>query len=168
MNLLESIKRLRFTFGKQNKPNETDIVALNTILKSIDDFQKKGIEDNRVFAKILCLYIKDKYYASNQNINESLKFLSQELKLPLDVHIEILASKINSTQLTNYIKTLTIDIPENEFTDVEALAKRENQFWDVHQKNILDEIMFYNSPDQVKGNFFMTANQILNNEAYRL
>jgi len=168
MNLPEAIKRLRYTISKLNKPNQTDIHALNEILQSLDKYQKKGVEDNRVFAKVLCLYIKDKYYNGNQDINQTLKFLSMELKQPLDVHIEILASRINSTQLINYINTLKIDVPESEFTDVVALAKRENEFWEVHQKNILDEIMFYNSPEQVKSNFFTTANEILNNQNYRV
>lgn len=166
--LTDAIKRLRYTIGKFNKPNETDIIALNEVLKTIDAYQNKGVEENRVFAKVLCLYIKDKYYNSNQDINETLKFLSKELKEPLDFHIEILASRMNSTQLTNYINTLTIDVPDREFTDVEALAKRENKFWEVHQKNILNEIMFYNSPEQIKARFYSTANEILNNKSYRV
>lgn len=168
MNLKECIKRLRYTISNKNKPNETDAIALNEVLKTLSGYQNKGVEENRVFAKVLCLYIKDKYYNSNQDINQTLKFLSMELKQPLEVHIEILASRMNSTQLTNYIKTLTIDVPESEFENVEALAKRENQFWEIHQKNILDEIMFYNSPEQVKGHFYTTANQILNTEIYRV
>lgn len=168
MNLPEAIKRLRYTLSKFNKPNQNDIHALNEILQTLEGYQKKGVEENRVFAKVLCLYIKDKYYNSNQDINQTLKFLSMELKQPLDVHIEILASRINATQLTNYINTLTIDVPESEFTDVVALAKRENQFWQVHQKNVLDEIMFYNSPEKVRDNFYITANEILNNQNYRV
>ena len=73
MNLKECIRRLRYTFTNKNKPNETDIIALNEILQTLGNYQNKGVEDNRVFAKMLCLYIKDKYYNSNQDINQTLK-----------------------------------------------------------------------------------------------
>jgi len=168
MNLIEAIKRLRFTFSKQNKPNNIDADALSILLFNLNNLQKDRIEDNRVFAKLLCILIKEKYSNGNNDINQTLKFISQDLKEPLEFHIETLSNKITSTQIVNFIKTLTIDVPESEFSDPIALANRENQFWDVHQKQILNEIIFSNSLEQTRDNFFMTANEILNNDNYRL
>jgi len=167
MSLQESIKRLRYTFVNKNKPNDKDIEALNELLMVLERSHASKIEDNIIYAKILCLHIKDRYLNSNQDINETLKFLSKDLKESLDFHIETLANKIISTQIVNYVKTLTIDVPDSELNNPIALANIENQFWDVHQKNILNEIIFSNSSENVKKNFFITANEILNNENYK-
>ena len=168
MSLTESIKRLRFTFLKQNKPNQTDVDALNEVLKAIESYQSKKVDDNRVFAKLLCLYIKESYHKNNNDINQVLMVLGNELKKPLDIHISMLSNKMTTTQIVNYINGLTIDVPTDEFCDLIALAKREDEFWNTHQKEILNEILFMNSEQSIKSNFYNTANQILNTEIYGL
>lgn len=167
MTQIEAIKRLKFTFSKGNKPNQTDVEALNTILLLLNKTQKQKVEDNRVFAKLLAIDLYNRYNSCNQDINLALKTLGDKLKHPLEYHIELLSSRITSTQLVNYIKTLTIDVPENEFNDPIALAKREDEFWTVNQRNILDEILFFNSTEQLRNNFYNTANEILNNDNFR-
>lgn len=167
MTQIEAIKRLRFTLSKGNKPNQTDIEALNTILLFFDATQKKQVEDNRIFAKLLAIDLKHRYLRCNEDINNTLKNLSQDLKQKLEFHIGLLSAKMTTTQITNYVKGLTIKVPKNEFNDPIALAKRENQFWDEHQQSILDEILFLNSEEQIRDNFYSTANEILNNENYR-
>lgn len=167
MTQIDAIKRLRFTLSKGNKPNQTDVEALNTILLFFDTTQKKQVDDNRIFAKLLAIDLKKRYLICNEDINEALKSLSRDLKNTLEFHIDTLSNKMISTQIINYVKTLKIDVPESEFNDPIALAKREDEFWDVHQRNILDEILFLNSKEQIRNNFYTTANEILNNENYR-
>jgi hypothetical protein len=167
MTQIEAIKRLRFTLSKGNKPNQTDIEALNSILLFFDSTQKKQVEDNRIFAKLLAIDLKYRYERCNDDINSALKNLSQDLKQKLEFHIGLLSAKMTTSQITNYIKGLTIEVPESEFNDPIALANRENDFWDMHQRSIIDEILFSNSEEQLKNEFYTTANEILNNDNYR-
>jgi len=168
MNLNESIKRLRFTFLKQNKPNQTDVDALNEILKTIESYQSKNVDDNKLFAKLLCINIKERYLRCNEDINETLKSLSTDLKDPLEFQIEKLSAKIRSTQLINFIKTLKIDVDLENTISVEDWAKKESEFWEQHNRTIIDEILFMNSTEEIRNNFYMTANEILNNENYKV
>lgn len=167
MTLIESIKRLRFTFSKKNKPNDTDIEALNIVLKTINDYQQKGVDDNRVFAKLLCLYIKKEYQDGSNDINQTIEILGKDLKMPLEFHIDNLSNKILSTQLINFVATLRVDAVENELTTIEGIEKVEKRFWTENQNEIMDEIRFMNSKENIRNNFYMTANQILSTEIYR-
>lgn len=152
----------------QIKPCKFDFDCLTYLAEFANSVTNDRVEnDNRLFAKLLVIDLKRRYLQNNENINDAIKSLSIDLKFPLDYHIELLSNKITSTQITNYVKTLTIDVPEDEYSDPIALAKREDEFWNTHQKNILDEILFLNSKEQIKKQFFSTANEILNNEFYR-
>lgn len=167
MTLKDAIKRLGYTISNQNKPNQTDAEAINEIIRFTNNAFSNSVNDNLLFAKLLAIDLKRRYLICNQDINETLKSLSRDLKNPLEFHIDTLSNKMISTQIINYVKTLKIDVPESEFNDPIALAKRENQFWDEHEKNILNEILFMNSKEQIKDKFYMTANEILNNDKYK-
>ena len=56
-----AIERLQFTISKQNKPNQTDADALNILTKEISNNQIKKVENNKIFAKILLLFLKNEY-----------------------------------------------------------------------------------------------------------
>jgi len=168
MTQIEAIKRLRFTIGNQYKSNATDIEALNVVLQSIGKTQKETIEDNRPFAKLLCMYITWRYEIGSNDINKVIHLLSSELKNPLEFHINKLSNKMRVTQLANYITTLKVDATEEEQKDIESLIKLEDKFWTVNQKEIMEEIKFLNSEENITNQFYMTANQILQTPQFRI
>lgn len=164
MTQIEAIKRLRFTVGNQNKANQTDIEALNIVLETIGKSQKETIEDNRPFAKLLCMYLANRYELTNQNINAVVYFLQRDLKKPLDYHITALSNQMRTTQLLNFVNTLRVDGTEIEFENPEAL---EQKFWNVNQQQVIEEIKFLNSEANITNQFYMTANQILQTPEFR-
>jgi hypothetical protein len=165
---IEAIKRLRFTIGNQYKSNATDIEALNVVLETIGKSQKQTIQDNRPFAKLLCMYITLRYEIESNDINKLFHFLSKDLKQPLDFHINKLSNKMRFTQLENFVNTLIVDATEDEQKDIEALIELEKKFWTVNQKQLIEEINLLNSEANIKNQFFMTANQILQTPEFRL
>jgi hypothetical protein len=168
MTIIESIKRLKFTFSKQNKINEVDIDAFNVLLQSYSEIQSNKIENNIVYAKILCLYLTLRYEIGSNDINIVIRFLERELEKPLEFHLDKLSNKMRVTQLTNFIKTLKVDLTDDDLKDVESLIKSEEKFWDFNKDEIINEIVFLNSKEQIMNNFYMTANQILNNQNFKL
>ncbi len=167
MTQIEAVRRLRFTIGNQYKSNATDVEALNVLLKSIENSQQKTVEDNRVFAKILCMYITWRYEVGSNDMNSVLKFLNNELKNPLELHIDKLSNKMRVSQLKNFINTLTIELTDDEQKDIESLTESENKFWTANQKEIMEEIRFLNSADNIRNHFYSTANQILQEPNFR-
>jgi predicted transport protein len=157
----KAIKRIFNTFKRLGKQiYKEDIDALKTINESLDFYKTSFVADNKIFAKLLALYLKEKY-SNVKDIDFVIKQLNKDLEQPLSYHLELLKVKIQSTETIEYIKTLTIDVPENEFNDVEALTNRENEFWDVHHKNIFKQIKEQYSADFINNNFYNTATEIL-------
>lgn len=162
-----AIERLQFTILKQNKPNQTDADALNILTKEISENQIKKVENNKVFAKILLLFLKNEY-EKNNDINSGIYLLSEFLKPTLNEMLVMFANQLQTTQLINYIKTLAIDAEIKKMqTEIDYIKLIENKFWNDNQKNIIEEIKFLNSESETIKNFYMTANEILNNENFK-
>lgn len=164
MTQIEAIKRLRFTVGNQNKANQTDIEALNMVLETIGKSQKETVEDNRPFAKLLCMYISWKYQIGSNDINAVINLIENDFKKPLDYHITALSNQMRTTQLLNFVNTLRVDGTPSEFENPEQL---EQKFWNVNQQQVFDEIKFLNSEANITNQFYMTANQILQTPEFR-
>lgn len=155
------IERIFKTFKRLGKQIfKEDVDALKRLNESLEFYKIEQVNDNRIYAKLLALHLKTKYCG---NIDLTLKFLGQDLSQPLYFHLDNLQNKIRCTELIEYVKTLKIDVPENEFNDIEALTKKENEFWTVHQKAIIKQINDQYGVDFVKNNFYNTANEILRN-----
>lgn len=171
MNLIKSLERLKYTLSNKNKPNETDIMALNTILKTVDELQSKKVDDNRLFGKLLCIVLKMRFDKSN-DIDSAIKFLAQDLENPLDYHIELLASKIRASTITEFIETLSLDIDENELNnfkgkEIKFWSEKEKEFWSENEIKIFNKIYSLTSKETISDNFYITANELLNNEIFR-
>ena len=52
MNIGQSINRLSYTIKNQNKPNTSDVNALNEVIKFINQTTKEEINNNELFAKL--------------------------------------------------------------------------------------------------------------------
>ena len=161
-----AIERLTFTIQNQNKPNQNDADALTILANKIAEFETKNVQNNIAFAKLLLLNLQNEY-RKNNDIDDSLFYLSEILKPNLNEMIQVFANEIHSTQLFNYIKTLKIDAQDDLMnTDLDYIKFIENQFWNDHQKSIIDEIKSINSQNEFLKNFFCTANEILNNDKF--
>lgn len=161
-----AIERLTFTILKQNKPNQNDADALTILANKIAEFETKNIQNNIVFAKLLLLNLQSEYRKKN-DIDNSIFYLSEILKPNLNQMVQIFANEMHTTQLYNFIKTLKIDADNDLMdTDLDYIKFIENQFWNDHQKSIIDEIKSINSKNEFQKNFYCTANEILNNDLF--
>lgn len=98
MKLSESIKRIRFTISKGNKPNETDIEAFNNICVHLQKSQEKTIQDNLLFAK-LYTYVLQKMTENYNDVNFANKRLNALLSEPMDIRIEMLLVQLKFTEV---------------------------------------------------------------------
>lgn len=92
----EAIRRLAYTISKEHKPNETDKLALNTIITFINKSDEQVIQEHALFAKLYIFVLKGFLVHYNYDIDFASKQLHRELMTPLNCHIE---------ELTNYLKT---------------------------------------------------------------
>lgn len=103
MKTKEAISRLSYTIGKGNKPNETDKVALNSIITYINKFEQETIQDNLLFAKLYTLVLNS--FVNNYNdIDFANKILNKELATPLNSHIEILLMSLKTIYISEFFK----------------------------------------------------------------
>ena len=157
----KAVKRIFSTFKRLGKQiYKEDIDALKTINDTLNFEKQSFVADNKVFSKLLALYIYEKY-KSDKDINSVINNLSKSLQYDLQFILERLHNKIQTTELIQYIDTLTVDVPESEFKDIEALTNKENEFWTIHQKEIFKKIKEQYSSDFVKNSFYNTADDIL-------
>ena len=100
----DALKRLAFTIGKENKPNHTDKVALNSIIKFINLSDKKAVQENVLFAKLYIYLLKEFLVHYNYDIDFANKQLNRELMMPLNVHVELLTNYLKSGELSRFFK----------------------------------------------------------------
>jgi hypothetical protein len=103
MKTKEAINRLTYTIGKGNKPNETDKVALNSIITYINKFEQETIQDNLLFAKLYTLVLNS-FLITYKDVDFANTQLNKELSIPLNVHIELLLMTLKTTELDAFFK----------------------------------------------------------------
>ena len=106
----EAINRLSYTISKGNKPNETDKVALNALIKFINNSDKEVVQENLLFAKLYTIVLSD-FLLNYRDINFANKQLNKELSTPLEFHIQILEQRLKTFEVENYFKSKGIVDP---------------------------------------------------------
>jgi hypothetical protein len=89
-----------FNAFKRNKERiyKEDIEALKSIDELIDSISKQTTKDNLVYAKLLCVFLRQNihYY---KDIKFALKELQYQLKIPLNTQLEMLTYDLNLIEL---------------------------------------------------------------------
>jgi hypothetical protein len=117
MNTKEAINRLSYTIGNGNKPNQTDKVAMNSIINFVNKSDADNVHENALFAKLYTLILSD-FLEHYKDIDFANKVLNVELSRPLEFHVRVLLQRLNSLDLTNFFKskgivdTLIINQPD--------------------------------------------------------
>lgn len=126
MKLKDAFKRLGFTISKQNKPNQTDVDAYNIICEVFKQTQEKEIQEHILFAKLYTLVLTEftTYYSCVDFAN---KEINAQLKIPLDVHIEKLKSRLVMVKTAEFFKNNGIKDPflfEKDANELKEVAER--------------------------------------------
>jgi hypothetical protein len=107
MTELNALKRLAYTIGNKNKPNETDGEAINKIIEWFTLSNEKIVHDNLLFAKLYLVVLKE-FSNVYQSVDFANKEISKELSKPLGFHIEKLKQELNFIELNQYFKSLNL------------------------------------------------------------
>jgi hypothetical protein len=122
-----------FNAFKRNKDRiyKEDIEALKNIDEFINESSKNFTKDNLLFAKLLCLFLRQNihYY---KDIKFAIRELKFQLNIPLDRQIELLTYDLNLIELQKQ------ETPE-------AVMQKMNNAW---SKEVVEK-SFYNSANDL-------------------
>jgi len=142
-----------FNAFKRNKERiyKEDIEALKSLDELINDNSKSITTGNLIFAKLLCLYLKQNanYY---KGVKMAVKGLQNELKKPLDYHLQMLTKELNNIELINYFESKGIDL-SNGYS--EKVIKQEDE------QDIINKLKNEWTYEIVEKSFYNSANDLL-------
>jgi len=142
-----------FNSFKRNKANiyQEDINALKSLDELINDNSKTMTAGNLIYAKLLCLYLKQNanYY---KGVKMAVKGLQSELKRPLDYHLQMLTKELNNIELINYFESKGIDL-SNGYS--EKVIKQEDE------QDIINKLKNEWTYEIVEKSFYNSANDLL-------
>lgn len=148
----KSVKRIFNTFKrlKLNIFNE-DIEALKILNESLENAKIKQVNDNLLYAKLLCVILKQntQYYG---DIKIAIKSIDDILKKDLNYHLEFLRISITNVEMDAYLKSLGFSFD---------LLKNDDELIKSNQKEIIDKLNKNWDIKLVEKSFFNTANSFL-------
>jgi len=152
-----ALKRV-FNSFKRNKKGiyNEDLEALKLINEAIENATKNYVNDNLLYAKLLCVHLRQNVLHFG-DIQQAIKQIKSELEIPLQAHIQYLEKQMNDTDLKNYLKSIgiTIDFETKEDLDQNKKSISENQ------KAIIEKLKTNWSFSNVEKSFYNSANTFL-------
>lgn len=127
--IFSSFKRLKTQIFNQ------DIEALKLINESLENNKKSYVNDNLLYAKLLC-YVLDRNLHYHNDIKIAIKNAADILKEPLEFHLGMLHKNINDKNILKHIENIDFENTDQK----ELIKKLENSF---SYKSI--EKSFYNT-----------------------
>ena len=150
-----SLKRIFNVFKRsKDKIYKEDIEALKYLNTELETKLKTYVNDNLLYAKLLCYILNQKLHESN-NIKTAIKLSNDIIKEPLDYHIKLLAKNLNDIEKYNFLSSLGIDF-SNDDNDFKILK--------MHEQEILKKLEQEWTFKNVEDSFYNTANDFLRNE----
>lgn len=148
----KAIERIVKLFKRvKNQVFDEDIEAIKTINETIALNEQKFVNDNILYAKLLC-YIIDKNLNHCRDIKSAIKIASDILKEPLDYHLQILHRDLNDIDQLNFFTSLGYDF--NSY-------KNQNDILKVNEKEIIEKLKSNWDYKKVEKSFYNTANEFL-------
>jgi hypothetical protein len=139
MKTKDAVSRLSYTISKGNKPNETDKVALNALIKFINNSDKEVVQENLLFAKLYTIVLSD-FLLNYKDIDFANKQLNKELSTPLEFHIKILQQRLKTFELENYFKSKGITDP---LLTEDNLEKYKHLFPSISSSGVSESLDFW-------------------------
>jgi len=129
MKLRDAVSRIRFTVSKQNKPNQSDAEALNSILEHLQKVEEKTVQDNLLFAKLYA-YLLGKMAGHYNDVDEANKHLNKLLAKPFEETIGILEMELRAMEVRQVFADdfLKHENPANVKKTLEKYPKFKEEF----------------------------------------
>lgn len=101
MTIAQSINRLSYTIKNQNKPNTSDVNALNEVISFINQTTKQEVRENELFAK---LYVSNliMQLRLTSNLDLAQKNVNKILKMKLITLYEHARMDVNVVEIKDY------------------------------------------------------------------
>jgi len=113
---------------------ENEIEALKLLNSELEKKQGKYVNDNLLYAKLLCIALR--YRTENYgHIKTALKSLKNDLETPLSHQIEFLQLTLNRIDDVNYLKSIGVDLDNENFSKIEELNGKEKEFLEKLKTN---------------------------------
>jgi hypothetical protein len=138
MKIQDAIKRLSYTISEGNKPNDTDKIALNKLIRDHNQNAKESVEHHLLFAKMYAVMLKTntEFHGDVQAAN---KDLNKILRDPLEFHLENLRMVLRYTNVKNMFESKGIVDPLLNHGNYE---RYQHLFKEIDPKDVLSA---YNS-----------------------
>jgi len=142
-----------FNSFKRNKTNiyPEDINALKSLDELINDNSKTMTAGNLIFAKLLCLYLRQNAFA-HKGVKGVIYALKKELKSPLEHNLWLLTKELNNIDLELYAESKGVNI--RNWESIQAFKKEDNQ-------EMINKILNGWTVGIVEKSFYSTANDLL-------
>lgn len=157
-----AFKRLGNTFKRLHEKKlvfKEDFEALKTLQEEINILNEKRVQDNILFAKLLCSNING-YLMKFGDINNAIKWVQMDLNIDLSSHIEKLTFELNLQGLQNLMKEKGINFELVQ--DLES-KNRNSEIIKIHEKDFVNKILAKWEYEDVKKSFEKTANEMISN-----
>jgi len=151
-----ALKRIASAFKRsKEKVYKEDIQALQLLSDELVSNQKKYVNDNILFAKLLShVLINDlKHYGS---MRMAIKSIDGILKTPLENQIEFLRLELNNKDFIEYMESLGIEM--------DHLNHKENnndKILNENQKEVKEKLLKFWDYEKIRNSFYNTANEFL-------
>lgn len=156
-----AIKRIFNTFKRlKTQIFQQDIDALKQIQSSLEYYKKENVDNSQLYAIVLCLLIKERL-RKGQSINTALHMVGHDIKsFPLNEQLHQLTAIINVNELYHFMRDKQIVVPKGKdiFEDTDELMDLWHEQYD---KEFLKKILESWSYEEVRDNFYNTANEII-------
>lgn len=137
------------------KSTESEIEAINHMIKWVNDFKKESLNSHKLFSKLYIIYYG--ILLENFKDKESSQFqINQDLSKSVDFHIEILRLKVNNLEFKKFALKNGVSLKKYY-----EMTKEELIIDDQKGKNILSSVRSFDS-EQVDKNIKIQITESIN------
>lgn len=157
-----AFKRLGNTFKRLHEKKlvfKEDFEALKTLQEEINELTENRVNDNILFAKLLCTNLNG-YLMKFGDINLARKWVQMDLSIDLSSHIEQLTFELNNNELKKLMQNKGIDF---ELVNDKETKDKNAEIIKQHEKEFIDKILARWEYEDVKKSFEKTVNEIITN-----
>ena len=122
---MKAINRLIYTISNGNKPNQTDVDALNDVIKYYNSERERQFTNNRLFAKLYINVLKNDIIKNNGNYQPIIKSLKSTCRISLNDQLDGLIRESNAIYLQNEFDNYIGDIDKFEYPKYKPDAMKE-------------------------------------------
>lgn len=153
--LYDALKR----FKKQNLIiYKSEIDALKIINTELENSNRKYVNDNILFAKLL-VYVLDRNLHHNGDIKACIKIASNIIKEPLDYHLQMFHNNLNQKGIDNYLQTLGFNLDHLDSSERKQINN--DKILKENEKEIIEKLKINWTFENVNKSFYNTANEFL-------